>query len=141
MYYQEIFQGRPSENFLKKLKQQSDSIISELNKIREDRLKKNTFSSTSVSLSPLTQDIGSRIIEVNISLEEQQSFNELLKELGEKENKLKFLNQQLTLYNEELHSLCLSKTFEIRIYFFWVICVFRSNYPADASMVVSIFQV
>ncbi len=109
MYYQEIFQGRPSENFLKKLKQQSDSIISELNKIREDRLKKNTFSSTSVSLSPLTQDIGSRIIEANISLEEQQSFNELLKELGEKENKLKFLNQQLTLYNEELHSLVYPK--------------------------------
>jgi hypothetical protein len=53
MYYQEIFQGRPSENFLKKLKQQSDSIISELNKIREDRLKKNTFSSTSVSLPSL----------------------------------------------------------------------------------------
>ena len=94
---------------MKKLKQQSDSIISELNKIREDRLQKNTFSSTSVSLPSLPQGIGSRIIESNISLEEQQSFNELLKELGEKENKLKFLNQQLTLYNEELHSLVYPK--------------------------------
>ena len=108
-YYEKFFQGKPSENFVTKLKQQSDQIINELNKIRRDRLEKNTFSSTLALSTSLTSDIGSRIIEANRTLEEERNFNELTKELVEKENKLKFLNQQYSLYNEELHSLVYPK--------------------------------
>jgi len=108
IYYEKNFQKKPSENLLRKLKQQSDSIISQLKVIRTESLKKNTFSSTLVPSSSHS-DIGSRIIESNRTLEEQRSYNELVKELAEKENKFKFLNQQYSLYNEELHSVVYPK--------------------------------
>lgn len=109
IYYKKTIQEKPSERLLTNLKQQSDSVLNELKIIKEDRINKNTFSSNSISPSSYSSDIGSRILEANRTLEEQRSFNELLKELEEKENKLKFLNQQYSLNNEELHSLVYPK--------------------------------
>jgi hypothetical protein len=54
----------------------------------------------------MSEEKDSPTIEINYNLEEEQNFNinNLKRELEEKENKLKFLNQQQSLYREELHS-------------------------------------
>ena len=61
------FSGQTFRKLFEKIKTAIRFNNKRINKIREDRLKKNTFSSTSVSLPSLPQDIGSRIIEANIS--------------------------------------------------------------------------
>lgn len=57
----------------------------------------------------LSSDGASRIIEETQYVEEQQNFDNLKRELVEKENKIKFLNQQLSLNKDELHSLVYPK--------------------------------
>jgi hypothetical protein len=105
-YYKDIFAELPSSSFLIKLKTKSDSTIKELTKIKEGKLQKNTFSTSDLSI-----DEDSRIIELNQISEEQQNFNikNLEKEIKEKENKVTFLNQQLSLLKEELHTLIYPK--------------------------------
>jgi len=60
-------------------------------------------------LYSLSSDGASRIIEETQYVEEQQNFDNLKRELVEKENKIKFLNQQLSLNKDELHSLVYPK--------------------------------
>ena len=72
--YKNIFMEQPSKNILIKLKTKSDLLIRNLKTITENRLKKNTFS-TSSPLYSLSSDGASRIIEETQYVEEQQNFD------------------------------------------------------------------
>ena len=121
--YKNIFMEQPSKNILINLKTKSDLLIRNLKTITENRLKKNTFSTPS-PLYSLSSDGASRIIEETEYVEEQQNFDNLKRELVEKENKIKFLNQQLSLNKDELHSLVYPKHLKFGFFSFVLFALF-----------------